>query len=434
MNTKELTEYKEILEEICEKYNYDSQDKDGNDSLKTVLQKVLPAMLKDANQEDRQLFYQMLRHTPIVVTEKITQEYYDKLEEKYIGINNLELDDEDVDLGEYEKNIGAAAFVSNVIIDDQLNIKGKKSFVYIQKIDGSAKEFFGTDINVSHLIHELGHAWHAEKDEYTIQKDGTLRERIGTAEFIYTLSKKENGKILQKLEKESGLMIEEAMNTIKEEEATANYMGISLEEMQSEYDKFLVPSAYQGYMSDFIRYMMSCIGKEDLEKFRLYGDVKNRDRINSLMEKTEYWQNREEDIKSSSNSQRNYDKKRAVIDGIESADVKEFFAKYENIYFPDISQMTPFDKINNVLEQQYSLDEAKYGMGIENYRAFLDRLGYEGYSLINQAKELINVKITPSAVTKNALQKGITAEQVNQANNIEQKELNTERNNDEQSK
>ena len=194
MNTKELTEYKEILEEICEKYNYDSQDKDGNDSLKTVLQKVLPAMLKDANQEDRQLFYQMLRHTPIVVTEKITQEYYDKLEEKYIGINNLELDDEDVDFGEYEKNIGAAAFVSNVIIDDQLNIKGKKSFVYIQKIDGSAKEFFGTDINVSHLIHELGHAWHAEKDEYTIQKDGTLRERIGTAEFIYTLSKKENGK------------------------------------------------------------------------------------------------------------------------------------------------------------------------------------------------------------------------------------------------
>ena len=96
--------------------------------------------------------------------------------------------------------------------------------------------------------------------------------------------------------------------------------------------------------------------------------------------------------------------------------------------------MTPFDKINNVLEQQYSLDEAKYGMGIENYRAFLDRLGYEGYSLINQAKELINVKITPSSVTKNALQKGITAEQVNQANNIEQKELNTERNNDEQSK
>ena len=30
----------------------------------------------------------------------------------------------------------------------------------------------------------------------------------------------------------------------------------------------------------------------------------------------------------------------------------------------------------------------RYNMGIDNYKAFLERLGYEGYSLINQAADL----------------------------------------------
>lgn len=51
--------------------------------------------------------------------------------------------------------------------------------------------------------------------------------------------------------------------------------------------------------------------------------------------------------------------------------------------------MTPLQKIENVLEQVYNLNEMKYSMEIGSYIEFLDRLGYEGFSLINQSKKLL---------------------------------------------
>ncbi|MCI8482201.1 MAG: hypothetical protein HFJ27_03855 [Clostridia bacterium] len=69
-----LKEVQEVVDEICEKYGYESEDKEGNDSLRTVLLKLFPVMLKNANQEDRKLFYQMVRHTPIIVTQNFTKE------------------------------------------------------------------------------------------------------------------------------------------------------------------------------------------------------------------------------------------------------------------------------------------------------------------------------------------------------------------------
>ena len=48
-----LEECKSIIDEVCEKYNYNTEDKDGNDSLKTVLLKAVPAMLVGRNENDR---------------------------------------------------------------------------------------------------------------------------------------------------------------------------------------------------------------------------------------------------------------------------------------------------------------------------------------------------------------------------------------------
>ena len=431
----------DLVEEVCEKFGYDSQDTKGNDSLKTVLLKIIPAMLKDSNQEDRKLFYQMLSHTPIVVTENLTQESYDKLLEYYIGKNvNQHIIEEDVDLGEYGKTLGSGAYVSEPILDENMNLQGKKSFIYIQKVTGKAKEFFGTDINVSHLIHELGHAWHAEKEQFVMQDDGTLKERVGTGEFIYSFSGTSDNKFVKKCIKTTGLMIEESMNTVAEETAMANYMGISLEEMQKEYRDSLVPSNYQGYMSSFVSYMLEKLGKDDFENYRLYGETESKNRINALMEKTDYWINKETDILPSSDSPRSYDKKRAVLAAIDSIRVQDFFKEYEDIYFPDLSKMTPIEKIDNVLTQSYNMNMIKYNMGIDNYKAFLERLGYEGFSLVNQAATLANSKkeqnfsskegvqkeITPSSVVKNALVQGTTASQVYAANRIEQSERNPE--------
>ena len=143
-------EINDIVEEVCIKYGYDSEDKEGNDSLKTVLKKAVTVMLKGVKQEDRELFYQMLRNTPIAVTENLNKERYEKLVDQYIGNVNPHIIEEDADLGEYGKSIAAGAYTSKAIISEDMQLIGKKSFIYVQKVYGKGKKFFGTDINVSH--------------------------------------------------------------------------------------------------------------------------------------------------------------------------------------------------------------------------------------------------------------------------------------------
>ena len=381
-------EINKVVNEVCEKFQYDSTDKEGNDSLKTVLLKICAVMLKDSNEEDRNLFYEMLRHTPIVVTENLTPEGYKHLEEKYIGNVNPHIVEEKSNVGEYGKNVGAGAYVSEPILDENLQLKGKKSFLYIQKVNNREQQFFGTDINVSHLIHELGHAWHAEKDQYTMLPNNTLKNRTGTAEFIYSFSKNPDGTYTMHTDKVSGLMLEEGMNTLCEEQAMANYMNISLEEMKDKYRTVLIPSSYQGYIANFVSYMLQQLNSKDFEQWRMYGDSESKGRIESLMSRTKYWENREQDILPTSDSPRNYNNKRQIIAKMQGDSVQEFFKHYENIYFPDISQMSPLDKIENVLEQFYNMSLIKYSIDLEDYKAFLNSLGYEGYSLINQSSDI----------------------------------------------
>ena len=381
-------EINKVVNEVCEKFQYDSTDIEGNDSLKTVLLKICAVMLKDSNEEDRNLFYEMLRHTPIVVTENLTPEGYKRLEEKYIGNVNPHIVEEKSNVGEYGKNVGAGAYVSEPILDENLQLKGKKSFLYIQKVNNREQQFFGTDINVSHLIHELGHAWHAEKDQYTMLPNNTLKNRTGTAEFIYSFSKNPDGTYTMHTDKVSGLMLEEGMNTLCEEQAMANYMNISLEEMKDKYRTVLIPSSYQGYIANFVSYMLQQLNSKDFEQWRMYGDSESKGRIESLMSRTKYWENREQDILPTSDSPRNYNNKRQIIARMQGDSVQEFFKHYENIYFPDISQMSPLDKIENVLEQFYNMSLIKYSIDLEDYKAFLNSLGYEGYSLINQSSDI----------------------------------------------
>ena len=381
-------EINKVINEVCEKFQYDSTDREGNDSLKTVLLKICAVMLKDSNEEDRNLFYEMLRHTPIVVTENLTPEGYKRLEEKYIGNVNPHIVEEKSNVGEYGKNVGAGAYVSEPILDENLQLKGKKSFLYIQKVNNREQQFFGTDINVSHLIHELGHAWHAKKNQYTMLPNNTLKNRTGTAEFIYSFSKNPDGTYTMHTDKVSGLMLEEGMNTLCEEQAMADYMNISLEEMKNKYRTVLIPSSYQGYIANFVSYMLQQLNSKDFEQWRMYGDSESKGRIESLMSRTKYWENREQDILPTSDSPRNYNNKRQIIARMQGDSVQEFFKHYENIYFPDISQMSPLDKIENVLEQFYNMSLIKYSIDLEDYKAFLNSLGYEGYSLINQSSDI----------------------------------------------
>ena len=388
MDSDILQEINAVVDEVCTKFHYDSVDKEGNDSLRTVLIKICTVMLKDSNKEDRNLFYEMLRHTPIVVTENLTLEGYQQLEAQFIGNVNPHIVEEKSDLGEYGKKVGAGAYVSEPILDEHLQVQGKKSFIYIQKVEESEQQFFGTDINVSHLIHELGHAWHSEIDQYTMDSNNILRSRTGMAEFFYSFSKNADGTFLKHTNKVSGLMIEEGMNTLCEEQAMADYLNITLEEMKKKYRTVLIPSNYQGYISNFVNYMLQHLDGKDFEHFRMYGDAQSREKIESLMSRTKYWENREQDILPTSDSPRNYNNKRQIIARMDSSRVQEFFKNYEDVYFPDISQMSPLDKIENVLEQFYNMSLIKYSIDIEDYKAFLNSLGYEGYSLVNQSSDV----------------------------------------------
>lgn len=386
MREEILKECTNIVDMVCEKNGYDTVDKEENDSLRTVLLKAIPSILKDKDYEDRQLFYQMLEHTPIVITENLTEEGYKELEEKYIGNVNPHILKSKTSIGEYGKTIGKGAYVSEPILDENLNLQGKKSFIYVQKVNERAKEFLGTDINVAHLIHELGHAWHAEKDEYEMQ-GRILRKRVGTSEILDVLEKNDD-KYIKKYVKATGVMVEEGMNTIAEEKALADYKGIPLEEMKKIYKEILDTSNYQGYISDFVSHMVEILGESDFEKWRLHKDEKIKERIEELMKKTDYWKNREEDILPTSDSHLNYKKKKEIIEQMKSSRVQEFFNGYEDVYFPDVAKMTPLEKVDNVLMQIFNMKDIKYNIELENYKSFLGILNYEGYPLINEAGDL----------------------------------------------
>lgn len=383
-----LKECMEVVDEICKKYGYNDIDREGNDSLKTVLIRISFEMVKGEKEEGRQLFYQMLRNTPIIMINNVTREEYNRLVEQYMGDidSSIEIEEEE---SEYSKNIGVGAYVSKPIIDENMQLKGKRSFVYIQKADDKCKKLLGTDINVPHLIHELGHAWHAEEDEYSMTDDKKIRRRVGTAEFIYSFSKGKNGKVTLKSEKTTGLMIEEGMNTIEEEQAMANYMGVSLEGIHAIYEKELTKSSYQNYISSATRYMLQSLHAEEFQNWRLYGSKESKDRIEDLMKRTDYWKNRETDILSSSDSPRNYQHKRDVLNKINNPELQQIFSKNESVYFPDISKMSPIEKIDNVLTQYYNLGMNIYRINLKEYESFLNCLNYEIYSLINQSAELM---------------------------------------------
>lgn len=384
-----LLECQGIVDEVCEKYGYDDIDYDGKDSLKTVLLKTILAMLKDEKLEARKLFYQMLGHTPIVVLENITEDIYNELVKKYAENPDLNLIIEENNIDEYTKSFGAGAYVSRPIIDKNMKLQGKKSFIYIQKVKDSRKKFLGTDINVPHLIHELGHAWNAEKDEYVMGEDKMLKDRVGTAEFIYSVSKQNDNMIKLTCETVNGLMIEEGMNTIAEEQAMANYMGISLEEMKEKYNNILVPSNYQGLIKSLVEHMLQKLNAESFKSWRLYGDTESKKQIEAWMNKTEYWKNRENIMSNNSDSSINYQNKKAIINKIENIRAQEFFEKYLKEYFPDILQMTPLEKIENVLMQMFNINSIKYIIGVEHYKEIATFIAKEGYFLVNQTADIM---------------------------------------------
>ncbi len=389
--TKEelLEECQGIVEETCEKYGYDREDIEGNDSLRTVLLKAVPAMLEDSSKEDRELFYQMLRNTPIVVTENLTEQGLAELEKKYIGAINPHIIEEKQDkTREYGKGIALGAFTAEPIINEKMQVVGKKSFIYIPKVEGKAKEFFGTDIHVADLQHELGHAWNAEDKQFTIEEQGILTNRVGAVKYKYSLSQsQEDGKTVMKFEGVTGIYMEEAMNTIEEEKAVMRYLGISQEELKDAYNnQILERNAYQTNVTDQVKHLLKETSEVDLKKWRRHGDEKGKEEVENLIGKTKAW----EQLRNGEpiNENFNNEKKRNQIESLTNPKAQEFFEKHHKVYFPDVSQMTPMEKLDNVLEQSFNLNAIIQHISPDNCALLCQQINSEYYILVNQAADI----------------------------------------------
>ena len=63
-----------------------------------------------------------------------------------------------------------------------MNIIDTVGYIYITDLEPSSQlaTSFGSKINYSFLVHELGHAWAAQKEEYTQDENKNFSCRIGT--------------------------------------------------------------------------------------------------------------------------------------------------------------------------------------------------------------------------------------------------------------
>ena len=269
---------------------------------------------------------------------------------------------------------------------------GKKSFIYLTKLsDRNTIDYFGTDIPVHHVFHELGHAWHSEKDPYTMINENTYVERAGAAYITYSLTKNSDNTISQKELSVNGLFIEEAMNTSAEENYLAKYIGKSRADIFKDYYKYSISSTYQGYVTQCMDMLMDITSREDFEKMRMSGNKDYLEKFNTLFESGDYYKiiNTPERLASLYKNINN------VISNVNKPKVNAFFSDNHDTYFPDYSSMQPIDVFDNLLNQFYDFtsSQVKYTFDItkqedkDSYKKIIDIFRVKNNYFLNSCKE-----------------------------------------------
>lgn len=416
-------EYNNIINEITEKYGY-------SEDLSNTLKKIVPGMLDDLSSSERQIFYKMLRHTQIVIVPEDLNVTDKELEDKYIGNVNPHIENEEVDIGEYGNSDPSGAFVSEPIIDENLELKGVKQFLYVGAFDASKLntpfkqkhyELFGTGIHINNLIHELGHAFVSEQEPYSIEGD-IVTQRCGTGKIKSKITPLENGKYSMKEISREGLMLEEALNTNFEEKSISKILGINLEETKKLYrgnERAFLPSTYQGLMSEMTEYMQEKNLPDEIWKWRLTGDETVLDRINQVMSETKEYKTRNEETEHLNN-------KKEIFATPKGKKMTEIFEKYHSDFFPNKNNMTPMQIMDNCLLQCFNIVKNQMMFspidGLEKYSAVVKSIVVDGYALINQTAEIIKQnqekEITINALTKKALKDEPRITEINESDKL----------------
>jgi len=374
------------IDKVADKFGYD-------DKLKQVLKRIVPIMIKGKDEEKQQMLADTLDRVKIFVLEQgFTGEDIDKCEQEIMGDKNG-VKFKYQDNGEYGKTPSAGGYVSEPVFDDNMNLVDRKSFLFVSKLSeyNELSQVYGTDINVSHLIHELGHAWASQKEEYIQNEDGSVENRVGAIRQRLSVDK-DSREVCE--EYTEGVFIEEALNTLEEERALCELVGVeSIDELTP---KGYVRSNYQGFITDMMREYIGKFKQGRFDDYRFGKDNEVLEDIENALLNTEDWST----IQS---SQFNV-KKREKFNSIEELEVsdgakqiiRDTFSQYDSVFFPDNSKLAPMQKLNNVFEQLYTFGiKARYNFGIveneknkEIYNKVALAMLAEGYVPVNQAEEL----------------------------------------------
>lgn len=389
-------EYKDVIEEVTQKYGY-------NDELKRILSGITKAVTEGKSYEDRQRFYGVLRETPIVVVQENDKTTRDELCDKMIGDVNPHIKAKAVDRGEYDKQVSAGSFITQPILDKDLNIIGDKKFLFIRAFDTTRKlnereqkflELFQTGINVSHLIHELGHAYAAAKNPYSIE-DNILTVRTGACQMQTKLTPLGNGQYESEMVSTKGLYIEEALNTNFEEDVLAKYLGISKEELKELYGDVLNRSFYQMGISTVTEGLTKEPLRRDIDRWRNSGDEDALRRVNNAFSKTNFYENRnllyqrDESVAPNADGNIVVERNRIFNNKNVTENTRRILDGLAEDFFTNPEEMTPIDMLDNMLKEGYDTIIKMYNLPLETFAQLLTVVLKEGNSYVYQAEELI---------------------------------------------
>lgn len=388
-------EYEEVVAEVSEKFKYSSE-------LKNVIARITKVVTEGMSYEDRQVFYKMLRTTPIIIIPENAKITEDELSERMFGDVNPHIKTKEFDRGEYDKQGSAGAFVTTPVIDENLNIIGVKKYIFVRGFDTTRQltsreqeyfDIFHTGINVSHLIHEMGHAYAAEQNPYSI-KDNILTMRLGACEMKSKITSLGNGQYESEGISTTGLYIEEGLNTNFEEENLAKYLGMDLDATKKLYDTVLIRSNYQSGISLMTERFMDSPFRGEIERWRKTGDKEALESLNATFAKANFYEKRDKlyarDESIEPGTEGNIIVQRNAI--FNNKDFKprsaEIMKELEGVFFEDPTDMSPMEMIDNTLMQYYNTDLHKYKLPIETYGDLLKVTTIEGCSLIKQAMDI----------------------------------------------
>ena len=408
-------EYDLIVKKVKEQYGYD-------DDLCSVLRKILPAMLTGKSYEERNIFYQMLQETPIIVAfeDEDIEEMSNKM---FAGINPHIIEEEEKE-SVYNKSKPSGFFIRTPILDESLNLTGKKQAIFVKKRDTSKPQYgtykervelFGTGIQVSHLIHELGHAWHSQKNGLTQAEDGSILSRMGNSTTRYTYTRLEDGKYLCHVEPTRSLITEEAMNSDMEEQALKRFLGIDDEKLKKLYSSgVLIKSNYQKSALLLLRSTMRFGIGTPLGNYRINGEDHYLDKTNQLLAKTAWYQNREKQTETTKTKEQIIDILKRGDEILEDGSIvkigedrekkiekRRMFAELiKDDFFGSKEGYTPLEYFDNLLTQAYDINTDFLTFTLPEYKALIEAISTDIRDMLVQAIDVKKTEIEKSGKTE----------------------------------